>query len=73
MLGYAYWRTGSVFTTIAIHGLRNFIFGLTLNLSPYTAAQMHASHLTLQLLWALGELVLMRAACRALFVSEERQ
>ena len=71
MLGYAYWQTGSVFTALAIHGLRNFIFGLTLNLSPYTAAQMHASHLTLQSLWALGELVLMWAACRTLFGSEK--
>jgi len=71
MLGYVYWRTGSVLTTIAIHGLRNFAWGVSLRLGGVTAARMHVSQTAFQLLWLLAQVGLMLLLCRALF-SEPR-
>ncbi len=72
MLGYVYWRTGSVLTTIALHGLRNFAWSVGLRLGDVTAAQMHASQMGFQLLWLAGQVGLMLLICQALFGGSRR-
>jgi len=73
MLGYVYWRTGSVLTTIALHGLRNFTWSVSLRLGDVTAAQMHASQMLFQLLWLAGQVGLMLLICRAIFGDEKEK
>jgi membrane protease YdiL (CAAX protease family) len=67
ILGYVYWRTGSVLPTIALHGLQNFTLSISLHLSGVTATQMLASQIPFQLLWLVGQAGLMPLVCRALF------
>lgn len=70
MLGYAYWRTGSVLVTIALHGLRNFfLVSLILRLSGTSVVEMQASQMPFQLLWLMGEVGLMVLVSRVLFGS----
>jgi membrane protease YdiL (CAAX protease family) len=66
MLGYVYWRTGSVLTTIALHGLCNFAWSVSLHLGDVTAAQMHVSQMLFQLLWLAGQVGLMLLVCPVL-------
>jgi len=73
MLGYVYWRTGSVLTTIALHGLRNFAWSVSLRLGDVAAAQMHASQMPFQLLWLVAQVGLMLLICRAIFGDEKEK
>lgn len=66
VLGYVYWQTGSVLTTIVLHGLRNFAWVVSLRLGNITPAQMHVSQTPFQLLWLVGQVGLMLLVCRAL-------
>jgi membrane protease YdiL (CAAX protease family) len=68
MLGCVYWWTGSVLTTIALHGLRNFVLlSLILRLSGVTVAELRAIRMPLQLLWLVGEMGFTLLICWALF------
>ncbi len=70
LLGYAYWRTESVVVTIALHGLRNFLaLSLMVHLSSVNGVHLQVTQIGFQLLWLLGEVVLMVLACRVLFQS----
>jgi len=73
MLGYVYWQTKSVFTTIAIHGLRNFATTIGLLLGNVTAAQMHAIQIPFQLLWLVGQIGLMMIICRSLLGNRKQR
>ena len=71
MLGYVYWWTGSVLTTIALHGLRNFAWGVSLRLGGVTPAQMHVSQVPFQLLWLMAQVGLLLPLCQVLFERKE--
>jgi len=71
MLGYVYWQTGSVPTTIALHGLRNLALSVSMHLSGVTAAQMFASQIAFQFLWLVGQVGLVMLVCRAFFGSRQ--
>jgi len=73
MLSYVYWRMGSVLTTIALHGLRNFAWSVSLRLGDVTAAQMHASQIPFQLLCLVAPVGLMLLICRAIFGDEKEK
>jgi len=73
MLGYVYWQTGSVPTTIALHGLRNFALSVSMHLSGVTAAQMSASQISFQFLWLVGQVGLVLLVCRTLFESKREE
>jgi len=70
-LSYLYWKTGSVLPTILLHGLRNFAGGLASYLSGLSYAQVIAVQIPFQLLWSVGEVVLMVFACRFLLVTND--
>lgn len=68
LLGYAYWLTRSVWVTIALHGLRNFLaLSLMVHLSGVTGAEVQATQIGFQLLWLVGEVGLMVLMGRVLF------
>jgi membrane protease YdiL (CAAX protease family) len=54
-LGYVYWRSGSVFTTIAIHGLNNFVTGALPVLSGVSSQVLFFSQTPSQFLWLVGQ------------------
>ncbi|MGD8750345.1 MAG: CPBP family intramembrane metalloprotease [Anaerolineales bacterium] len=54
-LGYVYWRSGSVFTTIAIHGLNNFVTGALAVLSGVSSKVLFFSQIPFQFLWLVGQ------------------
>jgi len=64
-LGYVYWWTESVPTTVALHGLRNFASGLALHLGGVTAAWMYVSRPLFQLPWLAVQVALIPFLCRA--------
>jgi len=66
VLGYLYWKTGSVLPTILLHGLQNFAGSLTARLSGTPFTYVIAIQMPFQLLWLAGEAGLMVLACRAL-------
>jgi membrane protease YdiL (CAAX protease family) len=66
-----YWKTGSVLPTILLHGLRNFSESLVAHLSGLAYAQVIAVQVPFQLLWSVGEVVLMVCACRFLLVTND--
>jgi len=67
MLGYVYWRAGSVLPTVALHGLRNFAGGIGLRLSNIIAAEMYVTQVPFQFLWLVGQVGMMLCICRLLF------
>jgi membrane protease YdiL (CAAX protease family) len=54
-LGYIYWRSRSVFTTIAVHGLNNFVTGALPVLSGVTSRELFFSQTLSQFLWLVGQ------------------
>lgn len=69
MLAYVYWVTGSVFSTIAFHGLRNFSNDLTLYLGNVTHGQVITSQIPFQFLWLLAQIALLLFIPRTIFES----
>lgn len=70
IIGYVYWRAGSVLVTIALHGLRNFVgLSLVLYLGDVSVVDVQASRAGFQLLWLVAEVGLIMLVCEALFGS----
>ncbi|HEY75332.1 MAG TPA: CPBP family intramembrane metalloprotease [Thermoflexia bacterium] len=67
LLGYVYWRTGSVLASIAVHGLGNFALGVSLWMTGLTETHLLAAHRPLQLLWMGGQVGVALLLSRALF------
>ncbi|KXA94864.1 hypothetical protein AKJ36_02090 [candidate division MSBL1 archaeon SCGC-AAA259I07] len=67
MLAYVYWLTGSVFSTIAFHGLRNFSNDLALYLGNATHGQIIASQIPFQFVWLLVQIALLLFISRTIF------
>lgn len=67
ILGYIYWRTKSVPTTIALHGLWNFGASLALHLSGLPTSPFPPDQMLFHLLWLGGEGMLTALICQALF------
>jgi len=70
LLGYVYWRTGSVLTPIAFHGLGNFALSLSLRMTGSTETALLAVQRPLQLLWMGGQVALMLFLSQGLFGEE---
>ena len=67
-LGYVFWRSGSVITTIAVHGLNNFLVTGVLPLfSSITSQQLSFSQAPLHLLWLVGQVGLTVLFCEVFF------
>jgi len=64
MLGYVYWRAGSVLPTVALHGLRNFAGSIASQLGGVVLAQMLIRQEPFQFLWLVGQVGLMLCICR---------
>lgn len=67
VFGYVYWRTGSALTTIVVHGLNNFSFSLSQQLSGLTGWQVITNGMALQLVWLIGQVGLVLVLCDVLF------
>jgi len=55
VLGYLYWRTGSILPIILLHGLRNFAGSLVASLAGASLAELIVTQRPFQLLWLVGE------------------
>jgi membrane protease YdiL (CAAX protease family) len=54
-LGYVYWRSRSILTTIAIHGLNNFVTGALPVLSGVSYRELFFNQTPFQILWLVGQ------------------
>lgn len=70
ILGLVYWRTGTVVTTIVVHGLRNFAMSLSMRLWDSGAAYLHSFRGLDQTAWLMVELALTWFLCRMLFPTQ---
>jgi membrane protease YdiL (CAAX protease family) len=66
-LGFVYWRTRSVLTTIAIHGLNNFASSPLFLLGGVAHQQLSFNQLVFQLPRMIGQILIMLLLCRILF------
>jgi membrane protease YdiL (CAAX protease family) len=67
-LGYIYWCTRSVLTTIAIHGLDNFFAtGLLPYLTGISAQQAILRHPTGRLVWLIGQVLIVMYLSKVFF------
>jgi membrane protease YdiL (CAAX protease family) len=67
-LGYIYWRSRSVLTTIAIHGLNNFaVTGVLPLLTGVSAQKITMNQSTFQLVWLTGQVVLISCLSNTIF------
>jgi membrane protease YdiL (CAAX protease family) len=72
-LGYIYWRTRSVVTTIAVHGLNNFaVSGILPLLTGISAPQVLFKQSAFQLAWLIGQVGVTIFIAKALFKSSEQ-
>jgi membrane protease YdiL (CAAX protease family) len=67
VLGYVYWRVGSVLTTIVIHGLNNFATGAFLLLAGVSTQEMLFRQPVAQLAWLVGQAGVLVVLARLLF------
>jgi len=68
LLGYLFWWTGSVFPTIALHGLSNFLsLSVVQHLGGVTAGRPPTVQMPYELLWLLAQVGLVTTACRLAF------
>jgi membrane protease YdiL (CAAX protease family) len=67
LMGYVYWRAGSILPTVVLHGLRNFAGSIISHLSGVIVAQIVVRQISFQFLWLIGQVGLMLFICRLLF------
>ena len=72
VLSYIYWKTRSTFTTIAVHGLRNFLFGISSSYIGVSAKEIHMLQPGLQMIWSTFELLLVFVYLKLLYPGEKR-
>lgn len=70
MFSLIYWKTRSTPTSIAVHGLRNFIFSIASEYSGLGDRGMHLIHPSVQILWRSFEVLLTLLLLRLLFPDE---
>lgn len=71
MLSYIYWVRRSTLTTIAVHGLGNFLFVIAVSYSGLDARGLHQIRPGIQILWSMGGILLAVLLTHRLFPGEE--
>jgi membrane protease YdiL (CAAX protease family) len=70
-LGYVYWRSKSVLSTIAIHGLNNFVItGVFPLLSGLSAQHLVFNQIHFHILWLVGQVIVTTLVARTFFIKE---
>jgi len=72
VLSYIYWKTRSTFTTIAVHGLRNFVFAISSSYTVVSAKEIHILQPGLQMIWSSFEIGLVMLFFELLYPHEPR-
>jgi membrane protease YdiL (CAAX protease family) len=67
LFGYAYWRSGSVLTTIVIHGLNNFTANVFLTITGRSYQQLAFYQPFFQLVWLTGQVGLTAYLCHIFY------
>lgn len=72
MLAFIYWKTRSTLTTIAVHGLHNFLFVIAVSYSGLSSRTLHMLRPGLQILWSVVEILFVVFITGLLFPGGER-
>lgn len=67
VLGYIYWQSGSLITTIAVHGLNNFVLSLIYVTGGVSPQELIFSQAPFHFAWLIVQVGLTALVCRFLF------